>query len=84
MDFLFHKVSEKEKEQIREQAKKIVDDFSRQLDKIKEKVEGSFIERGEGQREEGKIKCNELSRETFFENALDKNGDFIVGESKKW
>lgn len=84
MDFLFHKVSEKEKEEIRKQAKKIVDDFSRQLDSVKGKVSESMIEQGEGQRKEGEIKCNEIDRKIMFENAPETKGDFIVGEKKKW
>jgi Asp-tRNA(Asn)/Glu-tRNA(Gln) amidotransferase C subunit len=83
-DFLFHKVSEKEKEEIRKQAKGIIENFSKQLDKVKGKVEESFNEIGDGQRDEGKNKCNEFDRKIFFENAPEKNGDFVVGEVKKW
>lgn len=101
-DFLFHKVSEKEKEEIREQAKGIVENFSKQLDSVKGKVdtliplrarEGtseSFNEIGEGSRAKGDVKCKDLDRKTFFENAVDtlegtsKNDDFIIAEKKKW
>jgi len=127
MDFLFHKVSESEKKEIQKQAKKIMDDFAGQLNKVKEQVREDFVERGDGQRapshgddpegpqaynrkgcenllrgpepsrsvgtfpremftkgKESKIKCNKISRGIMFENAPKKNGDFIVGEEKKW
>ncbi len=52
MDFLWHKVSEKEKEEIKHQAKKIVDDFSKRLAKVA-KIPEPIVERDEGEREEG-------------------------------
>jgi len=84
MDFLFHKVSESEKKEIQKQAKKIMNDFSGQLNKVKEQVSEDFVEIGEGQRQESKIKCGEIDRKTFFENAPEAKDDFIVGEEKKW
>ena len=50
-DFLWHKVSESEKEEIRKQAKKIMDNFSKKLDKVGT-MEESFIERDEFERKE--------------------------------
>jgi len=84
MDFLFHKVSENEKKEIQKQAKKIMDDFSGQLGKVKGEISESLIDRGEGQRDEGSVECNKISREIMFENAPEKKGDFIVGEEKSW
>lgn len=83
-DFLFHEISEKEREAIRRQAKSIIENFSKELDKVKGKVEESFIEIGDGQRDEGAVKCNKINRKTFFENAPEKNDDFILGEVKRW
>ena len=116
MDFLFHKVSEEEREEIKKEAKKILDDFSEKLEKVS-KVSESVIERGEGDREEDREsnsptadspadsqlrtsinnqllsttkllahpKSDEsFSREIFFENAPNKNKDFIIGEKKSW
>jgi len=83
-DFLFHKVSEKEKEEIRKQAKKIINDFSEQLDFVKSKIGELMVERGEGQRDEKDGKCNELDKDIMFENAPEKRGEFIIGEVKKW
>jgi len=84
MDFLFHKISESERKEIEKQAKKIINDFAKQLDKVKEKVGDSFIEIGEGQREENTPHENNFSREIMFENAPNKNKDFILGEKKGW
>lgn len=86
MDFLFHKVSEKEKEEIRNQAKKIMDDFSKQLSRIDKKtIEEPIIERKEFERQEGKTKVDEsFSREIMFKNAEHKNKDSIIAEKGEW
>jgi len=81
--FLWHKVSESEKEEIRKQAKKIMDDFSKKLDKVG-KIQESFIERENCEREEKNEKPLEIDREIMFENAPNKNKDFIVGEKGGW
>ena len=52
-DFLFHKVSEKEKQEIKKQAKKIMDGFSKKLSKIDKKMTEPLIERDDCEREEG-------------------------------
>ena len=83
MDFLWHEVSEKEKEDIRKQAKGIMDSFSKKLAKVG-KVKESFIERPVDEREEGKEECAEIDRDMMFENAPEKNEDFIIAEKKKW
>ncbi len=83
MDFLWHAVSEKEKEEIKKQAKAIIDNFSKKLVDV-DKMPEPLIERAEGEREEeGKSKSN-FSREIMFENAPNKNKDFIVAEKKEW
>ena len=84
-DFLFHNVSEKEKESIKKQAKEIMDKFSKKLERINKKTGDSFVERDDFEREEdeGK-KPNEDFRKRIFENAPNKNDDFILGEKKSW
>ncbi len=82
-DFLWHEVSEKEKERIKKQAKNIMDSFSNKLSKVGELKEG-FIERLECEREEGKKVGLELERDTMFKNAAKKNKDFIIAERKSW
>jgi Asp-tRNA(Asn)/Glu-tRNA(Gln) amidotransferase C subunit len=83
MDFLWHEVSEKEKAEIKKQAKDIMDSFSKKLTKVG-KIKESFIERPVDEREEGKVKIAEIDREIMFENAPNKNKDFIIAEKKKW
>lgn len=82
-DFLWRKVSEKEKEEIKKQAKSIMDSFSRKLAKVDKKIPEVLIEREEGEREEGGEGL-ELDRKIMFENAKEKNKDFIIGEKKGW
>jgi Asp-tRNA(Asn)/Glu-tRNA(Gln) amidotransferase C subunit len=86
MDFLFHNLSEKEKEEIKKQVDSILSSFSKKLSEIEKgskESEGNFIEREECERTEGG-KPAELSKEIMFENAPDKNSDFIIAERKKW
>jgi Asp-tRNA(Asn)/Glu-tRNA(Gln) amidotransferase C subunit len=83
-DFLFHKVSEEEKQEIKKQAKDIMDSFSKKISSLDEEIPENLIKRETGERQEGG-KCKEdFSREIMFENAPNKNKDFILGEKKKW
>jgi hypothetical protein len=45
MDFLFHTLSEKEREDIRKEAKRILDSFSEKLSKVKVSEEDPLIKR---------------------------------------
>lgn len=84
-DFLFHKVSEKEKEDIKREAKKLMDDFSEKLSVIEDKKLKYSDEVQEFEREEGdKVNGEEFSREIMFENAPKKNKDFIIAEKGGW
>ena len=84
-NFLFKEVSEKEKEEIRKQAKKIMDDFSDKLASVKLEGLDVGIEREVCEREENFGKCDEnFSREIMFENAPCKNDDFIIAEKGGW
>ena len=84
MDFLWHRVTEKEKDEIKKEAKAIMDRFSKKLSKIDKPMKDPLIERPECERPESKGECNELDRDLFMENAPDKNKDFIIGERKRW
>ena len=85
MDFLWHKVSEKEKEEIKNQAKAIMDSFSKKLERINKKTEEPIIEREKGERQEGQGKePDEEFRKRILENAPEKNKDFIIAERKGW
>ncbi len=84
-DFLFHKVSDKEKQGIKKQVKNIIEDFSKKLSKIDKKIKESTIEREKGERQENKSqKGDNEFRKIMFENAPNKNKDFILAEKKKW
>jgi Asp-tRNA(Asn)/Glu-tRNA(Gln) amidotransferase C subunit len=83
--FLWKKVSDKEKKEIQKQAKKILDDFSKELSRAGKDAGESFIERESGEREEGSGKCDDnFSRKKMFENAPEKNDNFIIGEKGRW
>ena len=84
--FLWREVSEKEKEEIRVKAKSIIDDFSKELEKIgKEKVSEYSVEREGCEREEGSSeKASEIDRDVMFKNAPSKNNDFIIAEKGAW
>jgi hypothetical protein len=88
-DFLFHKVSEQEKEKIRKEARKLMDKFADKISKIK-KLEEPLIEMEKCERQEHEkgekcCDCNDSDfREIMFQNAPDKNKDFIIAEKKKW
>jgi len=85
MDFLFHSLSDKEKEDIRKEAKKIIDDFSEKISKAKVPKEEPVIEREEFERaEKSGNECDEDFRERMLSNAPNKNKDAIIAETKKW
>jgi len=82
-DFLWRKVSDSEVESIKNHARAIMDSFSKKLDKIG-KVDESFIERDEFEREEGVEKEIFIDRDIMFKNAPHKNKDFIIAEKGDW
>jgi len=80
---LWHKVTEEEKEDIRKNAKRVLDEFAHKLEKIK--VEEELFENGEGLRQEGKSwKTQEDFREIIFDNAPLVEDDSIVAEKGGW
>jgi hypothetical protein len=80
---LWHKVTEQEKEEIRKNAKKILDEFASKLEKIK--TEEELYEVGEGIREEGSPwKTDQEFRDITFANANLVEDDSIVAEKGAW
>lgn len=78
-------VSEKEREQIRKEAKQIMDSFASKLSKIPEKLlKEPVVERDECERGEGEFAPCEIDRKIMFENAPNKTSDFIVAEKGGW
>jgi len=85
MDFLWHKVSEKEKEEIRKQSKEMMDSFEKELKKVEsEKTDSLGVQRADNVREEEKAGCDSDFRARFLENAPNKSGDFIKAEKGSW
>lgn len=85
MSFLHKEVSESDKAEIKKQAEKILDSFAAKLEKIDVKMAEPIVERDFFEREEGAFESDEsFSREIMFENAPEKNKDFIIGEKKGW
>ena len=84
MDFLWHKVSEKEKEDIRRQAKEIMDSFEKALKKVGTENVDLGVSRKKMLREEDKAECDEGFRPRFFDNAPRKDSDFIKAEKGAW
>ena len=79
-----NKKESKREQEIKKQAKQILDKFAKALSKIK-KVPESFVEREEDRRKEGEgKKGDEEFRKTFFENAPSTKGDCIQAERGKW
>ncbi len=80
---LWHKVSKKEKKEIKSQAKKILDDFARKLEKIKTKEEN--FSKDSGMREQcSGWETEQEFRNTMFSNAPDVDEDSIVAEKGGW
>jgi len=81
--YLWHKVSEKEKEEIKRNAKKILDEFAAKLEKIK--VDEELYESGEGVREEGELWLTDKEfRDITFANANLVEDESIVAEKGAW
>jgi Asp-tRNA(Asn)/Glu-tRNA(Gln) amidotransferase C subunit len=70
------------KEKIAEQAKKIMDDFSKALESVDSK-EDFGISRLH-QLRDSKEESFQGFRERMFKNAKKKNDDFIIAEKKGW
>lgn len=87
-NFLFHKVSEKEKKEIQKEAKNILEEFASKLEKIKPKTKELHFKSSQnenGFREEGDgWETDETFREIFLHNAPFVEDDSIVAEKGGW
>ena len=80
---LWHEVTEKEKEQIRKDSKKLLNEFASKLEKIKA-PEGHF-KNNSGTREEGSgWETDEEFKNTMLANAPFAEDGFIVAEKGSW
>lgn len=71
-------------EEVKLEAKQVLDNFSRALDKAKVKKKDLKVRIG-GFREEGSGNDGDKEfRKRIFDNAPEVEGDFIIAEKKKW
>ncbi len=79
----WQKVSEEEKEKIRQESNSLLNEFALKLSKIKS-IEKHY-ENGDGMREEGSgWETDEEFRNTMFANAPFVDDNFIVAEKGEW
>ena len=84
-DFLFHRVTDKEKKEILNQTKEIINNFSKKLSIVKKQIPTQLIERNKMERKESKPeKVDNSFRKRVFENAPEKNEESIIAEKKSW
>lgn len=83
-DFLWHEVDEKEKADIQQEAKKIMDDFSKKLSKVS-KLKEAEIERPLSERKElENANSLNIDKDIMLKNAPESKNDFIVSEKGEW
>ena len=77
-------MDEKRQEEIRKEAKQLLDKFAKVLDKVKDTPEGN-VEREEDRRKEGEGESGDKEfRKTFFENMPSRKGDCLQAERGAW
>lgn len=82
-NFIWHEVSEKEKEKIRKDSRKLMDDFGSKLKSIK--TSDKHFENQGGTREEGDPwKTDSEFRDLFLLNAPFADEDFVFAEKGGW
>ncbi len=81
--FTWHKVSDKEKQEIKEQSKHLLEEFGSKLEKIKTKEK--HFESNSGTRQEGDgWETDQEFRDTMLSNAPLVDDDFIIAEKGAW
>jgi predicted Asp-tRNA(Asn)/Glu-tRNA(Gln) amidotransferase subunit C len=83
--FLWKKVSEKEKQEIKAEAKRIMDSFSKSLEKIDyQEIETGVLRKEQMRQETGASKSNPEFRKAVLKNAPNKDKDSIIAEKGSW
>ena len=78
-------VSEVKEEQIRAEARAMLEKFSKSLGNVKVSSENNVNDESSGFRSESEgEESNEDFRDRMFANAPNVEGDFIIAEKKKW
>jgi hypothetical protein len=80
--YLWKKLSESEKQEIADEAKKLMLDFGKSIESLPD-VKDVVIERDFFERSDEGNGC-EIDRELMFDNAPEKNADFIIAEKGGW
>lgn len=82
--FIWHEVNEEERKSIKEEAKKIMDNFGKELEKLGE-GDFIFVERDNSLREEkdGGFYDKDFQG-IMFDNAPKKSRDSIIAEKGEW
>lgn len=70
--------------QIKKEAKQIMDDFMKELDKVKIKEQDFTLRREKNIRGKVEAEKDPEFRERMLNNAPKTKGDFILAEKKKW
>jgi len=82
--YLWRKLSEKEKNEIKQEAEKLILEFGDAIEKLPDIPEG-VVEREKDRREEDSEKGEcEIDRDIMFKNAPEVKDDCILGERGKW
>lgn len=87
MDYLWHQVSEEEKQKIKKEAKQIMDSFAKALERVEKKETKSkgLVKRQSQTRKETKTqKSASAFKKLFFENAPQKEGNLVKAEKGGW
>jgi len=77
-------ISEKEREEIRIEAKRILDNFASELNKISLKPKEIAKPQGGFRKESQTAKPDEEFRKALFDNAPEHNENCLIAEKKKW
>jgi len=86
-NFLWHHISKEEAEQIKREANEIMDSFAKAIASVEKEIsEMPFVEREEQIREESEKKSlqDKKFRDIMFENAPEKEQDYLKAERGKW
>ena len=77
-------MEQKDVSKLEEETKKLLDKFSKSLASVKGNEEWN-VERDLDRRKDGEGRvCEETFRDIMFENAPQKDKNFIIGEKKTW
>jgi len=77
-------LNEKEIEALKEETKKLLDKFSKALDKVKSSEEWNVEREEDRRKDEQGVSPNANFREAMLKNATNKSEDFIIAEKKSW